>query len=413
MRKIIDITGKLKKKERKKIIFDVLFVAIIFYIIYVVYLIMVRPTEIYTVENGTLAQSETLTGYVVRDENVVKGKNYKNGIYQIISEGQRAAKDQIIFRYYGQNEEKIQAEIEKLDTKIQQAMQKEKTLVYSDVRNLEGQIDNQVKDLRQINDIQKLSDYKKKISEIILKKAKIVGENSKSGSYIKELIEKREEYEEKLIDDSEYMEASEAGVISYRVDGLENVLTIKGIQKLTEQKLNDLNLKTGRIVSSSNEAAKIMNNFECYLVGIFNSEASKEAKENQNVLITLASGTELDAKIAYKVKQKDGKYLIAFKLNTLNEELISYRKLSFNVTWWTVSGLKVPNSTIKEEENELKYVTKKKANITEKCYINVLKTSDNYSIIKSFTDEEIKKNNINSDEYKGINRYDKIVLYID
>ena len=35
-----------------------------------------------------------------------------------------------------------------------------------------------------------------------------------------------------------------------------------------------------------------------------------------------------------------------FDLKTLTDELIQYRKISFNITWWSVSGLKVPNSTM-------------------------------------------------------------------
>ena len=65
---------------------------------------------------------------------------------------------------------------------------------------------------------------KKEINESLTKKAKLTGELSPSGSYIKELISKRSKYEEQLNSGSEYIEATVSGLVSYKVDGLEDVL---------------------------------------------------------------------------------------------------------------------------------------------------------------------------------------------
>ena len=94
------------------------------------------------------------------------------------------------------------------------------------------------------------------IEEIASKKAKIAGISSPNGSYIQELTKQKEEYEQKLTADSEYITAPEAGVVSYRVDGLEAALTPDDFSNLTEEKLENLQLKTGKIVSTSNETRK-------------------------------------------------------------------------------------------------------------------------------------------------------------
>ena len=46
-----------------------------------------------------------MCGYVIRDEVVVKGNQYKNGMEQIKSEGEKVAKNENVFRYYSKNEE--------------------------------------------------------------------------------------------------------------------------------------------------------------------------------------------------------------------------------------------------------------------------------------------------------------------
>ena len=73
--------------------------------------------------------------------------------------------------------------------------------------------------------------------------------------------------------------------------------------------------------------------------------------------IKLSSGEEITATIDYLKKQDDGKMLVVFRINTLTEDLILYRKISFNITWWSVSGIKIPNDAILEENGQ-KYVLK-------------------------------------------------------
>ncbi len=411
MGKLVNLNETRKRKEKKKIVMNAIFIIITLYIIYAIYLIIKTPSDTITVENGTLTAEESATGYIIRDEVIVKGKNYKNGINQIILEGEKAAKKQTIFRYYGKEESKLQAQIDEVNEKIKKALEKENLFTSSDIRNLDEQIDSKLQDLKMLNDVKNLSEYKKQISEIMLKKATIAGENSKSGSYIKKLIEKREKYEKKLIEGSEYIVAPKSGIVSYRVDGLENVLKPDGFEDLTEKKLNELDVKTGQIVSSSNEEAKVINNFECYIGTVLNSLPAKQAEKEKKVLLTLSNGTEVTAEIFYTKIQDDGKVLIIFKVNTLTEELRSYRKISFNITWWSVAGIKVPNDAILEDENHSKYVLRKTSIGTSKCYIKIKKTNERYSIIGSYTVEDLQALQIDASNYRGIEVYDVIMLY--
>ena len=128
--------------------------------------------------------------------------------------------------------------------------------VTTDIRNLEKQIDEKTQELRNLTDMHTITEYKKEIEEIASKKAKIAGTLSQSGAYIQELTKQKEQYEEQLISDSEYITAPVSGVVSYRVDGLEDVLSINDLSNLTEEKLENLGLKTGKIISTSQEARK-------------------------------------------------------------------------------------------------------------------------------------------------------------
>lgn len=351
-------------------------------------------------------------GVVIREETIIKGENYKNGMIQIVSEKERAAKNQAVFRYMANDEENLKKKIQETDLKIQEALSKQEILSTADIKNLEKQIDDKVKYINILTDVQKISEYKKDISNIVIKKAKIIGDSSKSGSYIKELTEEREQYEAELTEGSEFVNAPVAGLVSYRVDGLENTLSPSNFDELSEEKLESLNIKTGKIVPNSSEEAKIINNFNIHITAVSNSQSAIDAKVGDIATITLASGEEVKAKIVYK-KEENGKNLIVFKLDNLKDELVEYRKVSFNITWWSKTGLKVPNDAIIEDENNNICVIKEKAGTYSKVYIKVLKKNDKYSIVENLKAEDFEKIGVEASKVGKISQHDMILLYPD
>ena len=93
------------------------------------------------------------------------------------------------------------------------------------------------------------------------------------------MLKQREQYEAQLQENSEYVKAPESGVVSYRVDNLEETLTPNNFENLNKELLNNLNLKTGQIVATSSEMGKVINNYECYIATIVKSQEAKDAEE--------------------------------------------------------------------------------------------------------------------------------------
>ena len=257
MSKIIRFEDLKNKKFEKSHIIYIIFAVIVIYIFYSIFLLVRKPTDTVTINSGVVTLEESATGYIIREEQVLKGNNYKNGLTAIVSEGERAAKGQTIFRYSSGQEDEIKAKIEEVNLKLQDALAKQTVITpTTDIKNLEKQIDEKTQNLRNLTDIHTITEYKKEIEELASKKAKIVGALSQSGAYIQELTKQKEQYEAQLISDSEYITAPVSGVVSYRVDGLEDALSTNDLSNLTEEKLENLGLKTGKIISTSQEARK-------------------------------------------------------------------------------------------------------------------------------------------------------------
>lgn len=399
-------------KNKKKIALIILIIIVI-YSAYILCALIKNPVDTALVENGKLYLEESTTGYIIRNETVVEGENYKNGIVPIKTEGERVSKGDSIFRYYSNSEDNLVEKIQELDKKIQEAMSKENNLFSSDIKLLDSQIESKLDDIYELNDLQKITEYKNDINTYITKKAKIAGELSPAGSYIKKLIDERSEYEKSLNNNSEYVTAPVSGLVSYRVDGLENVLTTDDFSKINKEFLENLNVKTSQVIASSNEKGKVIDNFECYIATILDSEEAKKAEVGDRIKVRLPNSKEVNAKIEYIQSEADNIVLV-LKIQEYVEELISYRKIAFDIIWWSASGLKVPNSAI-IYENDLACVVRDRAGYLEKIYVKVLKQNDKYSIVSNYSSNELEELGYDSkfiSNKKSISLYDEIIIKI-
>lgn len=411
----IKVKNKKIKNKKKTVSIYIAGVILLIYLSYVIYLLIKQPTNVFTVENGKLYKEETDIGYVIRNEKVVKGENYKNGMEQIIGEGSRAAANENIFRYYSNNEENLKQKISELDAKIQEAMSESNNTFSSDAKILENQIDEKLQNINKITDLSKLSEYKKEIDSLVTKKAKIAGEASPQGSYLRKLIDERKRYETDLNSGAEYVKAPMSGIVSYRVDGLEDTLTPDNFGALNKEYLENLNLNTGKIVASNEECGKVIDNFECYIATISGSEEAKNAKVGDKVKVRLSNNAEIQAEITNIIEEENQERVIILKVQKQIEELINYRKITFDLIWWSASGLKVPNQAI-VQENNLNYVIRNRAGYLSKILVKVKKQGDKYSIVDTYTAEELKKLGLSNAEissYKKITLYDEILINPD
>lgn len=401
----------MEKKIRKGRVFAVVLILVLVFI-YAVYLVaklVQNPTNTFMVTNGKISQEESDIGYIIREETVVKGQNYKNGMVKIKNEGEKVAKGDSVFRYYSSGEEELKNKIAELDVEIQSLMQNEKSSFPSDVKLLESQIEKELDSIYGVNNAQKIQEYKKNINSYITKKAKI---SSPSNSRLKELLSQREEYENRLTSDSENVNAPESGIVSYRVDGLESVLTTEDFTKFNKSFLQDLKLKTGQTVASNEEVGKIINNYQCYIVFNSNTNEAKNSKVGDTIKIRVQNSDTLKASVENIIDEDDESKTITVKIANDVEKLIAYRKISFDIIWWDAEGFRIPNEAIKEE-NGLSYVVRNRNGYYNKMLVKILKQNDEYCIVRQYKTEELEELGFTSSQIysmRNIALYDEIVL---
>lgn len=405
---------KTKKQKLSKIKIVITIIFMVFLIVLVTRStdILQRPTEMFIVKNGSLSYEELTEGYIIREEDILKGSQYKNGMVQMISDNQKAAKGESVFRYYSNGEEEITNKIEKLDEEINACLENSKAQLFSsDIVSLKEQIDIVLDNMYNINDLQKIQENKRQIDEYIYKKTQITG-NLSEDTYVKSLTEQRDSLKSELQKDSEIIYASKSGTVSYRVDGLEEILKTDNFDYISTEMLDSLDLKVGSVIPLSNEHGKIVNNFKCYIATPISTEKSMESKIGDKVTLRFSNSVEVSSEIVY-IKEEENQRIIIFEISENVENLIQYRKISFEIIWWKFSGLKVSNSTIIEEDEKC-YVAKKEPGYVKKILIKVLRQNDTYSIISNYEKEELELMGYSEEEIEDmskINLYDEIVIY--
>ena len=372
-----------------------------------------KANDIFVVSNGSLSYEESAEGYVIRNEVVLSNEENKNGMIKLIPDGERASKSEMVFRYFSDNEENILKQIAELDEQMNKIIETTGIApISSDISSLERQIESTINQMYNVNYLQKNQENKNKIETYLSKKTQITENVSPEDSELKQLAERRVALEKELENESERIYAPIAGMVSYRVDGLEDELKSDNFDYLTKELLDGFDLKVGAIIPLSSNKGKIVDNFKCYIATPINTEKSLSAKEGDKVYLRLSNLKEIDAKIV-KVIEENGNRIIVFEIESEVDWLIEYRKISFDIIWWKYSGLKVSNSSLIEEGDKT-YVEKRKAGYPEKILVKVLRQNDTFSIVTNYDEDELKEMGYNDDEIADmtkINLYDEILLH--
>ena len=405
----------METKKLKKILAIIVCICLIIYFLYAVILLIMNPTDIYVLTKGEIIEEDETVGYIIRNETIIKDDTNSNGIYAIATEGQKVAKDEIIFRYYKDSEKEITDNIKQIDYQIQEELEKDKTTPSSaDIKVIENQIEEKLVSLNSLSNYQEMKEYKDNIDNLIAKKIKYIGEIT-DNKEIKQLVKERNEYEKQLTNGVLYKKSTTSGIVSYRVDGLEEKLRADNLAEITDTFLENLDLKTGQIISTSNESGKIIDNFKYYIAVIINTELSNKAKVGDNVTLKISGAEEENAKVV-QINEGSGKRTIIFEINRMSSTVINHRKLSVDVIWWKKTGFKVPNQAIYTEninDKDINYVFINKSGIENKCYVKVEKQNETFSIISSYETKELQELGIDENDiknYKKISNYDEIIL---
>lgn len=357
----------------------------------------------YTVQNGTIENTELTTAYVIKDELVVD-KDMTKVILPIVSEGHRVAKGSILATYKGGEYEKYLNNLKKMDEEILELMKDLPTVYSSEIEDIESQIYSLIKSSNNETSYIKMQEYKTGINGLINKRAELIGDLSPDGAAIKDKIEQRNSYVVNAKKSNDNIIAKTSGIVSYETDGLEKILSSRQIDSYSESKLRE----SCKNISISNDKIKIVNNYEAYLIAKVSKDNFNYMKANKTYSVRLMGDETYTFEVTlYNINEVENGYDVIFKIKNGIEHLIGEREVEIEIVWWNSNGLFVSNDALKVENN-INYVKVIKYGNYVDVPVKIIKQNEKYSIIDNYTTKEIK--DLALDRKYLVKVYDNLVV---
>lgn len=354
------------KKQSVKIGTLILVVFLLIYLPSLLFLMYSNGIETDILKIGKIEEIQNIDGVFVRNEQVINSPETGNCVMDA-GEGEKVPAFYRIATVVKNVPVSTYEELKKKELEISRAQnaQKENISTFSsDIRKLDTEIIEKVKDLAEQSirgSLVESYDTIVTIDNIVYRKSDIFGDGSKSAEYINKLKGEKTSIESKLNNNIKEIKTTSSGLISYAIDGYETMLTPEFIRNATPKDLEKITTKeTNRDfnvidVQKGKPVAKLVKDLESYLVTAVDEKASKALTIDRDVTIRINdTGFSIDTEIVYSSNVIDGKRIIAFKFDTGLNETVGLRRINADLIISSSSGLKVPHSCLQKIDMKTK-----------------------------------------------------------
>ena len=269
---------------------------------------------------GKLSDVEHVEGIILRSEEVLTVEKGQK-IQKIKENNEKVSKNEVVAKVSTQNEQDIVKRIEEINKKIEEALVENQVNVNSTQNiTINEKIERVLANVNNTNLQSKIEEYDKEIKNALYEKAKISGELTKEGSKLKTLIKEKENLERTLNSNTKTIVSTNAGNISYIVDGYEEKLKADNFDYLTEDILKSIDIKKGSMLSVSDNKAKIIKDFNTYIACIVPKERLKDIKRGKTLELNINNEYEAVSMLEYTKDIDNNRSIIVFSTNKLSTE---------------------------------------------------------------------------------------------
>lgn len=402
MNKVIEVL-----KQNIKII--ILILAIVIFFIFFLNKDALKKKTIYTIVNGTIERSQETNLYLLKKESLVE-YNKSLPVISIIDQGKRTSKLETIATYKSNSYDDYQNQIAQVDKQIQLLIKDLPATYSADITNIEDKILSYAKEAQNTTSYVKMQEYKAKLDELAYRKIIVLANSTPDSSAIRDLINKREELVKLSKEASDVINAPISGIVTYKIDGLENTYDYNDIEDYDIQKYNEIISKYDT-ATSSEFGIKVVDNYSVYLLLKTKRDENEQyiAENNRyRIRITDFENTTYYSQLIKLTQDEEYNYCL-FKISNEIDNIVDYRKLSCEVVWKTQSGMAIPTNAIyKDEEKGYDYVLMVYGAEYIRVPINIVASSDSIVIADNLEKEEIES--LGLDPIFKIELYDQLVI---
>ncbi len=254
---------------------------------------------------------------IVRNETTTALPEGVNISYKV-NDGEKISTGKKIVEIVKSNQadEDIAIKIKQLDDRIKEIKNSDinNNFFSQDKEKIEGQINERVAELKNIaksGDLEKLDSVKNDLTANLYKKSLIYGIGSFFGKNLEQLQKEKETLEGIYKNNIDVFYAPAAGVVSYSLDGYEQILSPANIKSFKLNNIKEImNSISGKKQDGKNEKStglKIVDNFEWYACSIMSNEQAAGIKKGKKVKLRFRDfeNNQVNGEV-YEVSQPEG-----------------------------------------------------------------------------------------------------------
>ncbi|CCQ96035.1 exported hypothetical protein [[Clostridium] ultunense Esp] len=414
---------KRKQRRKRKKRWKLFFISLIF-----IYLLFRSVPSLFATAFKTALPEQYLIEDKIGTEAVIIKKEslYKadgeGKIELYVNEGERVAAGTKIAKITLLDDTStLKQELEEIDNKIDILTKTEmdNENIKKDEDKLVESIDNLIKDIQMSisrGEYEKAEILKDKLSIYDGKQKDIGRDNTLINQSLENLKKKREEVVNQISSNIINYFSKESGVISYKIDGYEEIYSINHKDDYKYSDFKEISNKQRIISNKDNVKAdepifKIMDNFEWYM--IIKIENLKDISSYEEGNLILLTGEQIEDELEGRIERisKDkGKGLIIAKFNTDFHHYYDKRYLNVNIIKYKYDGYRIQSKAITEKDGVKGVYIKEISGIVRFRPVEIIKEDDEFAYI-SKGDKNYNINIKGSDNpVRTVRQFDEILL---
>lgn len=343
-----------------------------------------------TANTGNIEELVSSKGIIIKDELVYKSE--VQGIVSLLKqEGEKVGRGTQVARINRTEGSTYSKELEEIDRQIEifKKTSSNKDMFNADKEKIHNNIDAIIDELQNsiltgdYNDALILKDT---LLVSIDKQQLVTGQKSLMSQSLDSLQERKNEIIKTMESSNNISYSPKAGIISYELDGLEDVFTVSRINEYEPNdyriiEVSKMDLKEKKEVKYGEPVYKVVDNFKWYIMTEINAKDMDKLEEGKTVYIKINNEDKKIISRVEKLIKKNDKYFIILKLTSYFHEYYKDRYLDIHIVKNAYEGLLIPNESITEKDGIKGVYIKDISGIVKFRPVKILTSNNEHTIV--------------------------------
>lgn len=358
-----------------------------------------------TANSGTIEEFVSSKAIILKDEFVYKSE-VQGSVSLLKQEGEKVGRGIQVAKINRADGSSYSKELEELDKQIEilKKTSNGKDILNKDKEKIHDNIDMIIDELQNSvlsGNYTEAFIYKDTLLGSIDKQHLITGQKNLMSQSLDSLLEKKNQIIKNMEGSDIISYSSKAGIVSYQLDGLEDIFTVNKIDEYKPSdfriiEVNKTNLAEKKEVKYGEPVYKIINNFTWNMMTEIDAKDMDKLEEGKIIYIRINNGDKKIISRIVKLAKKNDKYFMILKLTEYFHEYYNERYLDVQIIKNTFEGLMIPNKSITEKDGIKGVYIKDISGIVKFRPIKILTSDDEHTIVS-----------------EGVGNYSLIELNID